>query len=354
MTRKGLGDKRNRHDPAYLRAKRENFAGRAIYKLEELDKRFRLIKPGGRVLDLGCWPGSWLQYAVRKTGPEGVLVGVDLEAVEIALPDNVKTFVGDVNKLRLDKLVERYGPFDVVLSDMAPNTTGNKDFDIPTSEDLFLRALEESFGREAFDPFLQAWFAEHRFGSVSTEDFLDFVGKELFGKHAVLEGKTPVDLAAWIDGVGLPEGAPEPVAPALAAVETEAARFAAGEIEAKKIQSKGWSPWLWLHFLRSLPKNVGSEQLAALDEAFAFTKSGNAEILGQWLVLAARVRYEPAYARLEEFLISVGRRKFLTPIYRALAATPEGLEQARAIYAKARPGYHAISRGTIDEIVGAY
>ena len=142
MTRKGLGDKRNRHDPAYLRAKRENFAGRAIYKLEELDKRFRLIKPGGRVLDLGCWPGSWLQYAVRKTGPEGVLVGVDLEAVEIALPDNVKTFVGDVNKLRLDKLVERYGPFDVVLSDMAPNTTGNKDFDIPTSEDLFLRALE--------------------------------------------------------------------------------------------------------------------------------------------------------------------------------------------------------------------
>lgn len=142
MSRSGLGDKRNRHDPAYLRAKKENFAARAIYKLEELDQKFRLIKPGMAVLDLGCWPGSWLQYAVQKAGPEATLVGIDLKPVEIALPSNVQTFVGDVTKLKLDRLVERFGRFDLVLSDMAPNTTGNKDFDIPASEDLFLRALD--------------------------------------------------------------------------------------------------------------------------------------------------------------------------------------------------------------------
>jgi 23S rRNA (uridine2552-2'-O)-methyltransferase len=141
-TRKGLGDKRNRHDPAYLRAKRENYAGRAIYKLEEIDKRFRLIKPGMQVLDLGCWPGSWLQYAAAKAGPEATLIGIDLQEVEIALPSNVHTIVGDVTKLKLDRLVERYGRFDLVLSDMAPNTTGNKDYDIPMSEELFLRALD--------------------------------------------------------------------------------------------------------------------------------------------------------------------------------------------------------------------
>lgn len=141
-TRTGLGDKRARHDPAYLRAKREKYAGRAIYKLEEIDKRFRLIKPGSQVLDLGCWPGAWLQYAVQKAGVEATLVGVDLKAVEIALPANVQTIVGDVTKLKLDRFVERFGRFDVVLSDMAPNTTGNKDFDIPTSEDLFLAALD--------------------------------------------------------------------------------------------------------------------------------------------------------------------------------------------------------------------
>ena len=67
-SRRGLADKKNRHDPAYLRAKRENYAGRAIYKLEEIDERFRLIKSGARVLDLGCWPGSWLQYAAKKAG----------------------------------------------------------------------------------------------------------------------------------------------------------------------------------------------------------------------------------------------------------------------------------------------
>jgi 23S rRNA (uridine2552-2'-O)-methyltransferase len=140
--RKGLGDKKNRHDPVYLRAKAENYAGRAIYKLEELDRKFRLVKPGMHVLDLGCWPGSWLQYAVEKAGPEAVLVGIDLEAVELALPSNVQTFVGDVYKLKPDRLVARYGEFDLLLSDMAPNTTGNKDYDLPASEDLWLRALE--------------------------------------------------------------------------------------------------------------------------------------------------------------------------------------------------------------------
>ena len=140
--RKGLGDKRNRHDPAYLRAKRENFAGRAVYKLEEIDQRFRLIKPGAQILDLGCWPGSWLQYAVDKAGDEATLVGIDLAPVEIALPANVTTFVGDVTKLKLERVVERFGRFDLVLSDMAPNTTGNKDYDISASEDLFARALD--------------------------------------------------------------------------------------------------------------------------------------------------------------------------------------------------------------------
>ena len=143
-TRKGLGDKRNRHDPAYLRAKRDRYAGRAVYKLEDINERFHLIRQGAQILDLGCWPGSWLQFAAAKAGPEAKLVGIDLDEVEIALPATVETIVGDVTKLKLDRLLERYGRFDLVLSDMAPNTTGNKDYDIGTSEDLFLRALDIS------------------------------------------------------------------------------------------------------------------------------------------------------------------------------------------------------------------
>ena len=87
-----------------------------------------------------------------------------------------------------------------------------------------------------------------------------------------------------------------------------------------------------------------------LDETFRLTRSGNAEIVHQWLLMAIRSQYTAAYPRLEEFLTTVGRRKFLRPLYTELAKTPEGRERALAIYKKARPGYHPIA--TIDEIVG--
>ena len=223
---------------------------------------------------------------------------------------------------------------------------------------LLLKSLELAYGREAFDAFLRGWFAKHAFGTVTTADFVAYVNAELIGKQALLPGQTAPKLDVWLHEPGLPESAPKPeAAPEAAVLDTvaDAAKaFAAGELAAKKIATKGWTPWHWLHFLRSLPEDVGSEQLAQLDAAFALTKSSNAEILGEWLVLAATARYEPAYARMEAFLIEVGRRKFLTPIYRALSASEDGKQQALKIYAKARPGYHAISRGTLDGMLKPY
>lgn len=142
MARKKLGDRSARHDQAYRRAKRESYAGRAIYKLEELDAKFRLLKRNARVLDLGCWPGSWLQYAAQRVGDGGTVVGIDLKPVEIALPDTVITIEGDVELLKPAALARKYGPFDVVLSDMAPHTTGDRGSDQFKSEELFLRAFE--------------------------------------------------------------------------------------------------------------------------------------------------------------------------------------------------------------------
>ena len=94
------------------------------------------------------------------------------------------------------------------------------------------------------------------------------------------------------------------------------------------------------------------ELRARLDREFHFRETGNAEILCQWLLMAVKAHYEPAFPALEGFLCSVGRRKFLKPLYTALLKTPEGSERARAIYAKARPGYHPIARNTIDAMVG--
>jgi 23S rRNA (uridine2552-2'-O)-methyltransferase len=137
-----LADRGARHDAAYRRAKHEGFAARAVYKLEELDRRFRLLGPGRRVLDLGCWPGSWMQYASRRVGEEGHVVGIDLRPVELALPSWCEAFVADVEALDPRMLLDRFGAFDAVISDMAPKTIGDTTTDTLRSEALFERALE--------------------------------------------------------------------------------------------------------------------------------------------------------------------------------------------------------------------
>ena len=107
----------------------------------------------------------------------------------------------------------------------------------------------------------------------------------------------------------------------------------------------------WVYFLRCLPQKLSTEQMERLDKQFNFTQSGNAEVLSQWLELSIRSNYRNADAALERFLTSVGRRKFLKPLYAALIETPEGKKRAQEIFAKARPGYHSVSAGTIEEML---
>lgn len=134
---------RNRWADHYTRrAQKENFAARSVYKLEEIQKKHRLIARGNHVLDLGCAPGSWLQFAADQTGPSGRVVGIDLKAVTISLPGHVETYVADIYDLG-PELEQALAPgFQVVLSDMAPATTGNKHSDSVRSFELCRAALE--------------------------------------------------------------------------------------------------------------------------------------------------------------------------------------------------------------------
>lgn len=117
------------------RAKKEGFAARSVYKLEEIDKRLRLLKPGGRVLDLGAAPGSWTQYAGPKVGPKGKVVALDLEPLRVPVPPHVKVLRLDIFATPIEEL-QALGPFDVVLSDMAPHTSGVREADVARSEAL--------------------------------------------------------------------------------------------------------------------------------------------------------------------------------------------------------------------------
>jgi 23S rRNA (uridine2552-2'-O)-methyltransferase len=130
-------------DSFFKRAKREGWAARSVYKLEEIDRAVRLLSRGDRVLDLGASPGSWTQYASRAVGPSGQVVAVDLHPLRIPVPGNVRALAGDAFALEPEALRAAASghSFDVVLSDMAPATTGDHFVDQQRSADLCLRAL---------------------------------------------------------------------------------------------------------------------------------------------------------------------------------------------------------------------
>jgi len=114
-------------DHYFNRAKREGYAARSAYKLEEIDRKHRLLHKGMRVLELGCSPGSWLQYVAKRIGSEGRTLGVDLQTVNVGFPKNVRTLQEDVFGLTPEQLPP--DPFDLILSDMAPRTSGIRSLD---------------------------------------------------------------------------------------------------------------------------------------------------------------------------------------------------------------------------------
>lgn len=129
----------NKKDFYHRKAKEEGFLARSAYKLQEIQKKFKLIRNGAKVLDLGCAPGAWTQVALPLVGPQGFVVGVDLEKVELTHP-RFRFIHGDAFRLKPEDMAE--GPFDCVLSDMAPKTSGVKVRDQALSAELCLHALE--------------------------------------------------------------------------------------------------------------------------------------------------------------------------------------------------------------------
>jgi leukotriene-A4 hydrolase len=224
---------------------------------------------------------------------------------------------------------------------------------------LFLLHLEETFGRARFDQFLKSYFNHFAFKSITTEQFVAYLKQNLLDKFPALAARVPVD--EWINKPGLPANAPRPTSPAFARVEQQAKRWLSREIPAARIPAARWTTQEWLHFLKFVSEppavaggqvNSGSTLTAArmeeLDRAFNLTRSGNSEIAFQWLMMSIRNQYEPANPRLEEFLLSVGRRKFIRPLYQEMAKTPSGKQRACEIYRRARPTYHPIAVASID------
>ncbi len=134
--------KRNRWQDHYARAaKKDKFPARSVYKLQEIQRKYNLIKKRDKVLDLGCSPGSWLLFAAKLTGTKGRVVGIDLQPVATKLPAHVSVYTADILTLNNDIFRSEGQDFNVVISDMAPATSGNKHVDNARSFSLCQAAL---------------------------------------------------------------------------------------------------------------------------------------------------------------------------------------------------------------------
>lgn len=214
----------------------------------------------------------------------------------------------------------------------------------------FLTFLEQRYGRSLFDAFLRSWFDEHAFSTATTTDFVQFYKKNLPGKKP--GAVTDKEFNTWIYEPGIPGFAVATVSSRFEAVDSARVNWLAGKLPAKKIPAQKWSTQEWSHFLDNLPKTLPSEKLKELDSVFKLTGTPNGEIAMRWYPITIRSGYVKARPAIAAFLNKVGRRKLIIPSYTALTESKDGLAFAKQVFATARPGYHPITIGTVEALLG--
>lgn len=212
---------------------------------------------------------------------------------------------------------------------------------------LFLRTVERIVGRERFDPWLRAYFDRHAFQPMTSARFLADLRANLVKGDKALEEKLKLD--DWVYRPGLPANAVRPDPKTFAPVDQAIAAFNGGGAAPAELWGR-WTTAERLRFLNGLPRQLPQPRLAELDRALRLTGSRNAEVLFAWLQLALGNRYQPAVPAAERFLMSMGRRKFVAPLFETLVKQGEwGRPIAERIYASARPTYHSVTTGTVDK-----
>ncbi|SFT73225.1 Leukotriene A4 hydrolase, C-terminal [Lishizhenia tianjinensis] len=216
---------------------------------------------------------------------------------------------------------------------------------------FFLKTLEDTVGREAFDIFLNKYFETHKFQTLTTEEFISYLNKELLTPAGI-----KFNTEEWIYENGLPANCKEISSNRFELAEENAKAIAEGNTkQLKSLQRDTYVMQEWLAFLRTLDgQDIDTNLMAKLDAHCEFTHWGNAEIAEEWYGLAIKTGYMPVKDELEAFLMKVGRRKFLEPLYEALiAGKHEGLnkEFALEIFEKAKDNYHAVSATTLREML---
>lgn len=279
---------------------------------------------------------------------EGFTVYAERRILEKLYGSEHATLQANVGRLELDQEIQRFGA-ESPLTRLRTDLTGidpDEVFSIIPYEKgfLFLTLLERTAGREVFDGFLKTYLSRFRFRSITTADF-----------EATLEEVVPgllakVGAAAWIDGPGLPANTPAFNSSRLGRITTLAKDWPSGA-RPDEAEAGRWSANEWHLYLRALPLSVDLAGAEWLDRTFALTGRRNLEVACSWLAIAAASGYLPARERIREVLLSVGRMRYLKPLYRALASRPDSLAFAKEVFAEAESGYHSIAASGVRQIL---
>ncbi len=297
----------------------------------------------GNLVTNSTWRDLWLN--------EGFTVFLESRIME-ALYGEERRIMEE--RLGYEDLIANFDDLEPEMEQLAVDLEG-KDPDLVFSQvpyekgRLMLVWLDQQFGRERMNQFLFDYLDKFAFQSVTTELFLEFVEADLLSEPG--SKVTRADLEAWIFSGGLPADAPVPPANVFDSVKAASQQWQSGEIAANTIDTADWTTQHWLYFLNNLPAALTTEQLVDLDSAFSLTQAGNNEIAHSWLKIAIRNQYQPAWARLEEYLLTIGRNKLVKPLYTELMKSDSGKVFARDVFKRARPGYHPLTVTVNSRIV---
>jgi leukotriene-A4 hydrolase len=298
----------------------------------------------GNLVTNSSWKDLWLNEGFTSYVENRIVEAI--YGVEMASMENV------IGQHDLDEELKETPPQDQLLA--LPPLEGRDPDDVLNSVPYikgqwFLRFLEERYGREAFDRFLRKWFDSHAFTSTDSEEFERFLSAELVGPHP---GKaTAAELHTFLHEPGIPTFAVRAASARFEAVDVARARWLSGELGVDALGHEKWGTHERVHFLEGLPETTTKERLGELDRALRLSGTANPEIAMRWYPLSVRAGYLDARPQMATFLTKIGRRKLVRPIYAALAKTDDGLAFGREVFAKARDGYHPITRGTIQTIL---
>ena len=210
-----------------------------------------------------------------------------------------------------------------------------------------LRTLEQRAGRAVFDPFLRGWFDSHAFQSVTTDQFVAYLRANLLAKHPQVMSDAELD--EWLYGPGIPASAQYAKSQRLVALDATTAAWLKGSLATAQLDTKNWTATEWMKFLNDIDNKADAQRLKELDAAFGLANTRNNEVAFRFYRAAVHAGYRDIRPQLQAFLMSVGRQKFVVPLYAALRAKGEDRAWAESVYKAARERYHPETQTSVDK-----